>query len=236
LDVLALIHQEDAPAGVFASAVRAAGGRIEEASYALGQPPRRPPADYDATLIFGGGMNVDQTDEHPWLDDERALLAELVGAGRPVLGVCLGAQLLAQAVGGTVEQLSGGPEIGWHELELVDGAARDPVIGALPSSFLGFEWHSYGIVHLPRGGVELARSAAGVQAYRLADRAIWGIQFHAEASRATLASWLDSYARDADARAAGIDRDELTAQNEREVERWNELGRRLCGAFLRACR
>src|SRR3954447_843060 len=176
--VLSLTHQDDARAGVFADAVEAAGAELEEASLALDRPPSRPPHEYDAVMIFGGSMNVDQVGEHPWLADEKALIGDLVERGRPLLGVCLGSQLVAEVAGAEVGPLPRGPEIGWYDVELTPPAADDPLLAALPQRLLAFEWHEYGALTRPPGTVELARNDAGLQAFRLDGAPVWGIQFH----------------------------------------------------------
>lgn len=226
MTVLSLLHQEDAPTGVFAAEI----ADLEEASLALDRPPRHPLGAYEALIVLGGGMHADQDADHPWLRDERALIADALELGVPTLGVCLGSQVLAQVAGADVGPLGNGHEIGWHEVDNAAGRS-DPVLGALPERFLAFEWHSYGS-QLPPGARALSRNAAGLQAYRLDDAPGWGIQFHAEVDAAILGSWLDSYSRDQDAIEAGIDPAELRAVNEREVARWNALGRALCRAFL----
>jgi GMP synthase (glutamine-hydrolysing) len=229
--ILSLTHQADAPSGVFGETARALGHEVEEASIALGHPPAAPLAEYGALMVFGGGMHVDQDDQHPWLHDERRLLKEALDRGTPTIGLCLGSQLVAQVAGARVGPLARGPEIGWCEVELTQAAADDPLLAALPARFSAFEWHSYGFEPPPRAAL-LARSAAGAQAFAL-ERA-WGVQFHAEVTAATLAGWVDSYGRDEDVRAANVDPAELAAQSEREAPRWNELGRRLATAFLEA--
>ena len=210
--VLSLIHQEDAAAGVFADVI----DDLDEASFALGRPPSRD--GYDATLVFGGEVNVDEEDQHTWMREEKRYIRELVEAGRPVLGVCLGAQLVAEAAGGHVGKLPQ-PEVGWHDVELV---GDDPVLGALPRRFRALEWHGYRF-ELPPGGVELARNIVGLQAFRLADKPVYGIQFHAEVTRRDLDKWT----------AEEDDPDPTLADSPQEIGRWNELGRELCRAFLR---
>ena len=227
--VLALIHQDDAGTGVLADPVAERGLALEEASPAQGRPPSRPLGDYAAAIVLGGEVNVDQTAEHPWLDDVRAMIADLVELQTPLLGVCLGSQLVAEVAGAEVGPLDGGPEIGWKEIELVPAAADDPLLGGLPPRMLGFQWHNYGF-RTPPGAVELAHGAAGLQAYRLAGGPAWGIQFHAEVTAGSLASWL---AGDEDeARAAGVDPALLEVQNRREAERWNEVGRHIGRGLL----
>ena len=147
--VLALVHQDDARSGVFGDAVRQQGLELEEASLALDRPPSRPPHEYDAVMVFGGGMNVDEEDRHPWLRDEKALIAGLLDRERPLLGVCLGAQLVAEVAGADVGRIDAGAEIGWHEVELLPDAAKDQVVGGLPDRFTAFEWHAYGFATPP---------------------------------------------------------------------------------------
>ena len=115
--VLAIVHQDDAGPGVFADAVRAAGHEL-----AVWRPDRgeEPPAAADAVMVFGGAM--DTGDPLPWLALEKAFLEDVVSRGTPVLGVCLGAQLLAEAAGGSVRRAQA-PEIGWVEVA-VDAGRR----------------------------------------------------------------------------------------------------------------
>ena len=227
--VLALIHQADAGAGVFADAVRGAGHELDERSFAMGNPPDCDQAAHDALLVFGGGMHVDQDDEHPWLRAEKGLIAGALERGLPLLGVCLGAQLVAAVAGAAVGPLPR-PEIGWHPVVLEPQASADPLLAEVPPRFDAFQWHSYAF-ELPAGGTPLARNAAGLQAYRLGERA-WGVQFHAEVTAATLRGWFSDYGRNEDARAAGLDTEAVRRRTEREVGRWNDFGRALCTRFL----
>ncbi len=188
--------------------------------------------DVDAAMVFGGAMNVDEEAVHPWLRPEKKFLRELLERGTPVLGVCLGAQLLAEAAGAVPERARE-PEIGWLDVELTPEAAGDPVLGALPESFEGFEWHSYE-APLPPGGVPLARTPVCLQAYRLPDSAGWGIQFHAEVTREDVGVWLDDYRSDPDAVRIGLDPDALRAETDRKIDSWNETGRQLCSRYLHA--
>jgi GMP synthase-like glutamine amidotransferase len=227
--VLAIVHQADAGPGVFAQAARDAGHELVE-----WHPPDAPPPEpdaHDATIVLGGAMNVDQEDEYPWLRDEKQLLGGLLEGGAPVLGVCLGAQLVAEAAGGSVGRASR-PEIGWHEVEVTAEAAADPVLGALPERFEAFQWHSFEATP-PPGASALARSPVCIQAYR-AGASAWGIQFHAEVSEAIVETWLEDYDKDRDAVRIGIDPAALLAETRHKISRWNELGRALCGRFLAA--
>lgn len=143
------------------------------------------PGDVAGAVFMGGPMNVDETDRHPALADEREWLAEAIAADLPVLGVCLGSQLIARALGANVRP-GGRPEIGWAPVEIFD--ATDPLSGALAPATEVLHWHG-DVFDLPPGAALLARSAlTEVQAFRA--RNAWGLLFHAEADEALAALWL----------------------------------------------
>ena len=224
MNVLAVIHGEKVRAGTFGEVVRERGHRLEEWSLAWGTPPPRPIDDYGAVLVFGGAMHADQDDQHPWLRDENLFLRRLLALRLPVLGVCLGAQLLSKATNGRVFPAAA-PEIGWVPVTLTPEAEDDPVFSRLPEQFDAFEWHYY-TYDVPAGAVELARSARCTQAFRLGDAA-WGIQFHAEVTGPQIAGWCDEEERDVPGGAA-----RLLADTAERIDSWNELGRGLCDAFV----
>ena len=194
-----------------------------------GTAPPREIADYDAVLTFGGAMNADQEDRQPWLRFEKDFLAAMLDDGIPLLAVCLGCQLLAEAAGGSARRASE-PEIGWCEVEITEEGETDPVIGPLAPRFTGFQWHSYEAVP-PDGAAILASSPICAQAYRLGERA-WGIQFHAEVTADDAGRWIDGYRSDEDAVRIGIDPEALRRETESKMADWNRLGRELCGRFL----
>src|SRR4051794_5725596 len=171
-------------------------------------------------------MHADEDAHHPWLEEESLWLHQVLDRRRPVLGVCLGVQLLARAAGAWVGRMPDGPEIGWHEVELTEAGCADPVLGALPPRFAALQWHHY-TYGLPAGAVELARSPACTQAFRLGD-ACWGVQFHPEVTRAQLEGWI------ADADDPPPDPGGLRAETPAKIGAWTELGQSLCRAFLTA--
>jgi GMP synthase (glutamine-hydrolysing) len=228
--VLAIVHQTDAGPGVFAEEMHERG--VELHDWMLAERGTGPPleiAEYDAVLTFGGAMHADQEDRHPWLRLEKDFLAAMLDDGMPLLAVCLGAQLLAEAAGGSARRASR-PEIGWHQVEVTAEGRADPVIGPLAPGFTAFQWHSYEAVPPPEATV-LARSPVCPQAYRLGERA-WALQFHAEVTAADAVKWTDEYRQDEDALRVGLDPDVLRAENGERIEAWNQLGREICGRFL----
>ena len=221
--VLAVVHGEEVRSGVFADPIAARGHELEEWSIARRPAPSRPLDAYSAVIVFGGSMHADQDDRHPWLREETLFLHRLLDSGTPVLGVCLGAQLLARAAHAPVEPARE-PEIGWYEIELTAEAADDPVLSRLPSRFHALQWHFY-TYGVPAGAVELARSAVCTQAFRLGEVA-WGIQFHAEVSPGDALAWIDDAPNDPDAVAAKIDVQALREQTEESIEAWTSPSRR----------
>jgi GMP synthase-like glutamine amidotransferase len=224
--VLSVVHQRDAAAGVFADTIAARGHALDEWVISAEAAPPSPVEGYGAVLVFGGAMHVDQEDRHGWLHEERHLLERLAADGVPLMGVCLGGQLVAKALHGHVRRLPS-PEIGWAEVALTTEAAGDPVFGGLPERFLSFQWHLYHF-ELPEGAVALARNDRCLQAFR-AGEATWGIQFHAEVRRASVLHWI----RSSDPGEDGpLDAPALRAETEERIDGWNAFGRELCGRFL----
>jgi GMP synthase-like glutamine amidotransferase len=180
-------------------------------------------------MIFGGSMHVDQNDEHRWMDPEKRFIRDALERGTPILGVCLGSQLLAEAAGAKPQRMSE-PEIGWYDIEITEAGASDPVVGPLAPSVELFEWHHYA-APLPPGAVELARTPACVQAFRIDGKPAWGLQFHAEVTRQNLFEWLDGW-EDTEAAQTSSDPDAIRAASELRIEEQNEVGRRLAERFL----
>ena len=219
--VLALTHGPSVGPGVFVDAVRAGSHELVEHEVPIAGVPED---EADAIVVLGGAMHPDEEERHAWLVPELRYLGEQLERGTPLLGVCLGSQLLARAAGARVFRAQE-PEVGWLPVELTEAAAADPVGAALPRRFDAFQWHHY--THdLPDGAVELARSRVCTQAFRLG-RA-WGVQFHPEVRAEQVESWLAEDPDDVADPAA------LRAATRERIEGWNELGRRLCSAFLEA--
>jgi GMP synthase (glutamine-hydrolysing) len=148
-------------------------------------------------VVMGGPMSANDTDAYPRLAEEVAWLRECAARGVPVLGVCLGAQLLARALGSTVAPAPAS-EIGFAPIEIM--AAADPVVGPLAPTAVVLHWHGEGF-DLPANARWLARSAAtDVQAFRAASA--WGLLFHAEADTALVESWLGEPTMADEARSA----------------------------------
>ena len=221
--VLAVVHGDEVRSGVFVDPIAAGGHELEEWSIARSPAPARPLEAYDAAIVFGGSMHADEDETHPWLREEKELLRRFLEARKPVLGVCLGAQLVAEAAGAWVGRASE-PEIGWHTVELTAAAASDPLFARLPRRFVALQWHYYAF-SAPEGATELARSPVCSQAFRLGELA-WGVQFHPEVTLAMVEGWLE------EDEEVPLDIEALRRDTHAHIEEWNALGRELCSAFL----
>lgn len=226
--VLSIVIHDNAGAGVF--------GEVPGVEYVEWVPAENgaaPELDgFDAVMAFGGAMHVDQEKKHPWLRAEKALLREALDRGTPLLGVCLGAQLVAE-VAGVRPHRATAPEIGWYRVEVTEEGRDDPLLGPLAPDFEVLQWHSYESP-LPPGAIALARNSACLQAFRVAYRPAWALQFHAEVTAADADSWLDEFYDDYEAVATGLDPDVIRAETKERIGAQNEMGRELAGRFVAA--
>jgi GMP synthase (glutamine-hydrolysing) len=143
--------------------------------------------DADALVVFGGEQNACADATHPYLPALARLMAAFTQADKPVLGICLGAQLLARSCGAE-NHIGTAPEFGWREVTLTDAGRADPVFAGVGARFPIFQWHSDTFT-LPQGGAHLATATgAAHQCFRMA-RATYGMQFHFEASCPVVADW-----------------------------------------------
>lgn len=156
-----------------------------------GDPVPETPDGFDALVILGGAQNALDDDNHPWFGRTLQLIRDFGQAEKSVLGICLGAQLLARAHGAQ-NHIGGHREFGWHEIAQTPDAAGDAVFAGAPQSFPIFEWHDDHF-DLPEGAVRLASSPiAQNQAFRVG-RASYGTQFHFEVDRKLADEWSDTF-------------------------------------------
>lgn len=186
--VLVFQHVPYEPLGTLDPLLKDAGFRIRYVNFGRDATQRPSLEKYAAVIVLGGPMSAADIDNHPNLVTEVALLREALARDMSVLGICLGAQLLAKAAGGEVQR-NPQPEIGWHEVELTDAGSEDPVLSTFARRQRVFQWHEDGI-ELPPGTVHLARSAASpVQAFRHGEH-VYGFQFHLEVDASLIQRWL----------------------------------------------
>ena len=206
MTVIAVVHHLERPfLGHARRPLLARGATLREVDRRRGDA--LPALDeIDALVSFGGEQSVAVAEPDALLCEELDWMRDAVAAGVPVLGVCLGGQLLARALGGSVHALAR-PNLAWKPLEVTPGGSADPIAGALESP-VGLFWNNDAIVP-PPGAVELLRAPGdGCAAFRYGSTA-WGIQFHPEVTADVLEHWWERWGADQLARS-GVD--EATAR------------------------
>lgn len=153
--------------------------------------PLPPLTEYAGLVVLGGAMDADADDDHAWLAVTRDRIVEAARTGVPTLGICLGHQLAAMALGGEVGRNPHGPTIGLRQVDWEPDALLDPLVGALAGEDRALHWNQDVVTRLPAGAAVLATTLDGaVQAARLAPT-VWGVQFHPEADREVVRGWAD---------------------------------------------
>jgi GMP synthase (glutamine-hydrolysing) len=190
------------------------------------------PADSDAAralIILGGPMSVNDAAKLPYLNGETAMLRRALASQQPVLGVCLGSQLLAAAAGSRVFPAAR-PEIGWGPISLTVEGRHDAVFAALQPEENVFHWHGE-TFDLPKGATRLAFSALTMnQAFRIGAHA-YGLQFHLEVDAEMVRQWSQEYAADLGAGAAELG-EQLAAEAGRRQARLRSVASQVLGRFL----
>jgi GMP synthase (glutamine-hydrolysing) len=188
--VLVVQHQDDCPPALIGRWLLEAGCLIDiRRPYAGGFPLPLDFADHEALVVLGGSMGANDDDAHPWLRSVKELVRVAARDSVPVLGICLGHQLAAVALGGTSEVNPHGRQFGVLPVSWTSEAADDPVLGSTPARVI--HWNNDVVTSLPRKAVVLAHAPDGtVQAARLAET-VWGVQAHPEVDDAIVSRWAD---------------------------------------------
>jgi GMP synthase-like glutamine amidotransferase len=184
------------------------------------------PGGFTHVVILGGPMNVYEEDHYPFLKSEDLFIKEAIQRGKHVLGICLGAQLIAKALGARVTK-SPVKELGWSEVTLTEEGSKDPLFGVLPKVFPVFQWHE-DTFEIPRAGKRLVTSTAVPnQAFRYGDT-VYGLQFHLEVTPEMILGWTDEYGEGTPSLRTAI----LTA-TEREFGNFTARGTRFLNSFFK---
>lgn len=213
--VLVCQHVAAEPLGLLDPMLRERGHRIRYINFAR-DPDAEPKLDrYQALIVLGGPMQVGQSRRYPHLTTECRLIESALRDDKPMLGICLGAQLLAHVEGAPVGP-GPRPEIGWYTVEPEAATAADPVLSPLAEPTPIFQWHHWGF-DCPAGASSLATHPdSGCQAFRAGEQA-WGFQFHLELDGRLINRWLRLPFYLEDLAGSGLDR---TAE---EIHRENDL-------------
>ncbi|HMJ14265.1 MAG TPA: gamma-glutamyl-gamma-aminobutyrate hydrolase family protein [Polyangiaceae bacterium] len=223
-EVLIVQHVAVEGPGLILANLEAAGAAAQTIRVDRGMSVPHSLAGFSGLVVMGGPMGVYETEKYPHLRDELTLLEDALARRAPVLGICLGSQLLAAALGARV-QPSGGTELGWLDVELSDAGWDDPAFAGCPPLFRPLHWHG-DVFDLPAGAVSLARSdRTQHQAFR-AERAL-GLLFHLEVQPAQVAEMARLFA--GEVAAAGVDRADLIAQSADRAERIAPVARQVFG-------
>jgi GMP synthase (glutamine-hydrolysing) len=177
-------------------------------------------------------MNCDQIARYPHLGFEVEAIRAAIDRGLPVLGICLGAQLIARALGAEVRS-NGAKEIGWYDVSPTPDGAKDALVGRFAGTEKIFQWHGDRF-DIPRGAVHLASSAVCAnQAFRYGDN-VYALQFHLEVDEPLIARWLHTpvMAREIECLGPGFDPERIMADTRRYIGRSLALGRSVFGHYL----
>ncbi|MEI2455748.1 gamma-glutamyl-gamma-aminobutyrate hydrolase family protein [Lysobacter firmicutimachus] len=186
--ILVFQHVAAEPLGTLDPLIRRRGHRIRFANFDR-HPEAQPNVDrYRGLIVLGGPMNVEDQAARPHLRTELLAIERMLEQGKPVLGICLGAQLLAHVLGAPVRKHHR-PEIGWYPMQTTAAGAADPVLAPLAGTAPVFQWHRYSF-EIPNGAQHLARTdSCEQQAFRWGDNA-YGFQFHLEMDVPLIERWL----------------------------------------------
>ncbi len=188
--ILVFQHVAAEPLGTLDPLIRRRGHRIRFVNFDR-EPDAQPEVDrYRGLIVLGGPMNVDDQADRPHLRTELRAIEAMLKQGKPVLGICLGAQLLAHALGAQIRKHAIA-EIGWHRLQLTEAGRADPVLAPLTNGAPVFQWHAQSF-EIPDGAEHLARTeTCEQQAFRWGSNA-YGLQFHLEMDAPLIDRWLQN--------------------------------------------
>jgi GMP synthase (glutamine-hydrolysing) len=231
--IMVLKHVAAEPLGLLDPMIRSRGHRIRYVNFQR-HPEARPALDrYQALVVLGGPMHVTETDRYPHLLTECRLIEQALAQRIPVLGICLGAQLLAHVLGARVAPASR-PEIGWYPVRpRQPEAGEDPVLHPLDSEKPVFQWHSYGF-DIPAGAAHLAESEDCPGQAIAYEGVAWGFQFHLELDEGLIRRWLSSpgYLQDLEASGLAQTPAEILDDTQRFLAETQRLAERVFGNWL----
>ena len=203
--ILVVQHETDCPTGWVGDWLVEAGAELDVRHPYRGDDLPSDLHGYSGLIVLGGSMGANDDAENPWLTATKALIREGAVRRVPVLGICLGHQLCAVALGGEVVRNPRGQQIGVIPVGWTDEAAADELFGAMAGPVRAVQWNNDIVRRLPEGAVLLAETPAGeVQAARFAPT-VWGVQWHPEAGHDIIRTWVDEDRDEAAERGINVD-------------------------------
>lgn len=230
--LLVFQHVPFEPLGTLDRRFREVGFRIRYVNFHRKGDTRVRVDRYHGLVVLGGPMSADQSDRHPHLGYERDAIREAIRHQLPVLGICLGAQLIALALGARTLR-GAAPEFGWSTVMPTEAGRNDPLIGHFRGRERIFQWHSDTFT-LPQGATQLARSAhCEQQAFRYGE-SVYGFQFHLEADRALIRRWLGTRQQldELERRGLELDPDAIDEETDAHMPGASRLARAVFGEFI----
>lgn len=223
MSLLVFQHQSDETSAVLGQILNNLGHKM--VNIPLHDDNAHVPHDLDGItglLIMGGTMNVDEQDEHPWMASEIQMIKDAHEASLPIVGICLGAQLIATALGGEVEKMPE-TEMGWHNVKLAFAGTTDAVLAGQAWDSMQFHLHGQQVTKLPPDGVPLVGSAlCQNQAFRVG-MTTYAFQYHFEWNRSQLSYFADRYLSQTD----GYDSKAFEAACDEHYHNYRRRGDRL---------
>jgi GMP synthase (glutamine-hydrolysing) len=211
--------------------LRDAGFRIRYVNFGRQGDARPDVGKYHGLVVLGGPMNCDETSRYPHLAVETDAIRAAIERGMPVLGICLGGQLIARALGAEVRR-NAGREIGWFNLSPTTEGSRDPLFSHFAATEKIFQWHG-DTFDIPDGAVHLASSPTCVnQAFRYGDN-VYALQFHLEVDEPLVTRWLHTPSMNRECLGAGFDPARIATDTHRYMPRSLALGQAVFGHYIR---
>jgi len=230
--LLVFQHVPFEPLGTIDAQFRGAGFRIRYLNFSRLPEANLDIGRYHGLIVLGGPMSANDGERYPHLDREVEVIREVVGAGIPVLGICLGAQLIARALGARVRR-NRVKEIGWYKVRPTEKGRSDPLFAKFNGAEQIFQWHGDTFA-LPHGAEHLAESEeCANQAFRIGD-CVYGVQFHLEADQALIERWLRTpvHVRELAKLEGQIDPQRILEETERNIVRSKQLSAEFFGEFI----
>ncbi len=226
-------HDPECPVGLLGGWLTDVGAELDVRRMRAGDPLPAP-GEHDGLVVLGGPMGAHDDDRHPWLEPTKALVRGAVSRDQPTLGICLGHQLIAVALGGEVHRNPRGQQVGLLALGWTAAAAEDRLVGPLATPRRGVHWNHDIVLREPVDAVALARTPEGDLQVARFSPTTWGVQLHPEVDAELLGPWASSDRAEHD--ELGIDQDAIMGEIEDARQELAESWRPLASAFVQVLR